>query len=107
MPSTKQKGVTMTDENNTMRLASTIASLGSILGGGNKADDLAWKKRMIKAGFNAYDPEWNYPESFNAKTGNEQIKILDKIIKFNLEKDPVKANKILKGENVELAENNQ
>lgn len=80
-----------------MRLASTIASLGAIMGGGNKADDLAWKKRMMKAGFQAYDPEWDYPESFNAKTGTEQLKLLNKIIKFNLEKDPVKANKILEG----------
>jgi len=78
-----------------LKLASTIASLGSMLGGvKTKAEDLAWKKRMIKAQWIGMGLDW--PEDFDALSGTEQLKRLDKVIEVGLEKDPKKISKILK-----------
>ena len=76
-------------------MASTIASLGNMLGGAQtKAEELAWKKRMMKASWIGMGLEW--PEEFDALSGTEQLKRLNKMIAVGLEKDPKKVSEILK-----------
>ncbi len=83
MPSTKQKGVTMTDDVSNLKLASTIASLGSILGGTKtKAENIAWKKRMLKTQHGI-----SFPDDFDSLPEDEQLKRLDGAIDIGLDKN--------------------
>ena len=80
---------------NPLRLASIIASMGNIMGDvKTPAEDLAWKKRMIKAQWSGMGLDW--PKDFDALSGTEQLKRLDKVIKIGLEKDLKKISEILK-----------
>lgn len=82
MPSTKQKGVTMTDDVSNLKLASTIASLGSILGATKtKAEDIAWKKRMLKT-----QRGISFPADFDLLPEDEQLKRLNGAIDVGLDK---------------------
>lgn len=73
----------MTDDVSNLKLASTIASLGSILGGAKtKAEDIAWKKRMLKT-----QQGISFPADFDSLPEDEQLKRLDGAINVNLDKD--------------------
>ena len=62
-----------------LKMASTIASLGNMLGGvKTKAEDLIWKKRMMKASWEGMGLEW--PKDFDALSGTEQLKRLNAMI---------------------------
>ena len=78
-----------------LKMASTIASLGNMLGGVQTKDqELAWKKRMMKASWIGMGLEW--PKDFDALSGTEQLKRLNQMIAVNLEKNPEKVSDILK-----------
>ena len=71
----------MTDDVSNLKLASTIASLGSILGGRNKADEIAWKKRMLKT-----QKGIEFPAEFDSLPEDEQLKRLNGAINVGLDK---------------------
>tara|TARA_R100001530_G_scaffold133603_1_gene107245 strand:+ start:7403 stop:7615 length:213 start_codon:yes stop_codon:yes gene_type:complete len=59
-----------------LKMASTIASLGSMLGGTKtKAEDIAWKKRMLKT-----QKGLSFPDDFDSLPEDEQLKRLNKAI---------------------------
>jgi len=73
----------MNDDISNLKLASTIASLGSILGGTKtKAEEIAWKKRMLKT-----QQGLSFPANFDSLTEDEQLKRLNEVIDVNLDKD--------------------
>ena len=76
-----KKGVTMTDDVSNLKLASTIASLGNIIGGKNKADEIAWKKRMLKT-----QRGISFPADFDSLPEDEQLKRLNGAIDVGLDK---------------------
>jgi len=64
-------------------MASTIASLGNMLGGTKtKAEDIAWKKRMLKT-----QQGIEFPADFDSLPEDEQLKRLDGVINVGLDKD--------------------
>ena len=66
-----------------LKMASTIASLGSMLGGTKtKAEDIAWKKRMLKT-----QQGISFPADFDSLPEDEQLKRLDGVINVGLDKD--------------------
>ena len=66
-----------------LKLASTIASLGNILGGTKtKAEEIAWKKRMLKT-----QQGLSFPADFDSLPEDEQLKRLDGVINVGLDKD--------------------
>lgn len=78
----KQKGVTMTDDVSNLKLASTIASLGNILGVfNNKTDEIAWKKRMLKTQHGV-----SFPDDFDSLPEDEKLKRLNGAINIGLGK---------------------
>ena len=65
-----------------LKMASTIASLGNMLGGTKtKAEEIAWKKRMLKTQNGLI-----WPDDFDKLPEDEQLKRLDKVIKIGKEK---------------------
>ncbi len=66
---------------NSLKLASTIASLGNMLGR-TKADEIAWKKRMLKT-----QQGISFPADFDSLPEDEQLKRLDGVINVGLDKD--------------------
>jgi len=66
-----------------LKMASTIASLGNMLGGTKtKAEDIAWKKRMLKT-----QQGISFPADFDSLPEDEQLKRLDGVINVGLDKD--------------------
>ena len=66
-----------------LKMASTIASLGNMLGGTKtKAEDIAWKKRMLKT-----QQGIEFPADFDSLPEDEQLKRLDGVINVGLDKD--------------------
>ena len=64
-------------------MASTIASLGNMLGGTKtKTDEIAWKKRMLKT-----QQGLSFPADFDSLPEDEQLKRLDGVINVGLDKD--------------------
>jgi len=72
----------MSDINN-LKMASTIASLGNMLGGTKtKAEEIAWKKRMLKT-----QQGISFPADFDSLPEDEQLKRLNGVINVGLDKD--------------------
>ena len=66
-----------------LKMASTIASLGSMLGGTKtKAEDIAWKKRMLKT-----QQGISFPADFDSLPEDDQLKRLNDAINVGLDKD--------------------
>ena len=64
-------------------MASTIASLGNMLGGTKtKAEDIAWKKRMLKT-----QQGISFPADFDSLPEDDQLKRLNDAINVGLDKD--------------------
>ena len=72
----------MTDDVSNLKLASTIASLGNILGGTKtKAENIAWKKRMLKT-----QHGFSFPDDFDSLPEDEKLKRLNGAINIGLGK---------------------
>ena len=64
-------------------MASTIASLGNMLGGTKtKAEEIAWKKRMLKTQHGI-----SFPDDFDSLPEDEQLKRLNGAINAGLDKN--------------------
>tara|TARA_R100001594_G_C3952514_1_gene243406 strand:+ start:489 stop:713 length:225 start_codon:yes stop_codon:yes gene_type:complete len=66
-----------------LKMASTIASLGNMLGGTKtKAEEIAWKKRMLKTQHGI-----SFPDDFDSLPEDEQLKRLNGAINAGLDKN--------------------